>query len=167
MDIKYYYGVFVVNIRIVCVGKIKENFYRDAIAEYAKRLSRFCKFEIVEVAEELCNNVNEKNLAIVKQSEGQRIIAQLKGCVIALDIQGKQYASQQFAQTIKELGVDGISQISFVIGGSYGLSQEVLAKADYKMSFGMATYPHQLMRVILSEQIYRAFMINEGSPYHK
>lgn len=149
-------------IRLVCVGKIKENFYRDAIAEYAKRLSRFCKLEIVEIAEE-----NDKNTEVVKLEEGKRIVSQLKGFACVLDMTGNQLSSVQLADKIRQVGVEGCSEISFVIGGSFGLDNIVLNKADLVLSFGKATYPHQLMRVILTEQIYRAFMINEGSAYHK
>ena len=155
------------NITIVCVGKIKESFYREAVGEYAKRLSRFCKFEIIEVSEELCNNPNQKNILAVKKSEGQRIIDNLKGFVCVLDIHGKQMPSESFASKIKDLAVNGVSHITFVIGGSFGLDSSILSSANMSISFGQVTYPHQLMRVILAEQIYRAFMINEGSPYHK
>ncbi|MEG1608883.1 MAG: 23S rRNA (pseudouridine(1915)-N(3))-methyltransferase RlmH, partial [Clostridia bacterium] len=123
-------------IKIACVGKIKESFYREAIAEYSKRLSRFCKLEIVEVAEELRNNLNDKNLQAVKVAEGQRLESALKGFVIALDINGKQLASESLAAEIDALTVGGVSEITFVIGGSYGLSESVLKNADMLLSFG-------------------------------
>ena len=154
------------NIKIVCVGKIKEKFYRDAIEEYAKRLQRFCKFEIIEVQEELID-ANLKNLDVVKDKEGKRILAKAQGYLIALDIKGDNISSEDHAKKINELSVRGISSITYIIGGSYGLSKEVLDKVDYKLSFGKLTYPHQLMRVVLSEQIYRAYTIIEGSSYHK
>ncbi len=154
------------NIKIVCVGKIKEKFYRDAIEEYAKRLSRFCKFEIVEVQEELID-ANLKNLDMVKEKEGKRILDKAQGYIIALAIDGNNISSEDHAKKINELSVRGVSSITYIIGGSYGLSKEVLDRADYKLSFGKLTYPHQLMRVVLSEQIYRAYTILEGSSYHK
>ena len=154
------------NIKIVCVGKIKEKFYRDAIEEYAKRLSRFCKFEIVEVQEELID-ANLKNLDMVKEKEGKRILDKAQGYIIALAIDGNNISSEDHAKKINELSVRGVSSITYIIGGSYGLSKEVLDRADYELSFGKLTYPHQLMRVVLSEQIYRAYTILEGSSYHK
>ncbi|MEG1394992.1 MAG: 23S rRNA (pseudouridine(1915)-N(3))-methyltransferase RlmH [Clostridia bacterium] len=155
-------------ISIICVGKIKESFYREAVEEYCKRLSRFCKIEIVEVAEELPNGINsDAQLQAVKLAEGKRIVAKLKGFVILLDIHGQEFASEELAEKLDKLASGGVSQICFVIGGSYGVSQEVRDKADEKMSFGKATFPHQLMRVVLTEQIYRAYMINSGSAYHK
>ena len=135
------------NIKIVCVGKIKEKFYRDAIEEYAKRLSRFCKFEIVEVQEELID-ANLKNLDMVKEKEGKRILDKAQGYIIALAIDGNNISSEDHAKKINELSVRGVSSITYIIGGSYGLSNEVLNRADYKLSFGKLTYPHQLMRVI-------------------
>lgn len=154
-------------INIVAVGKIKEAFYREAIAEYAKRLTRFCTFNVIEVAETLLSGKNDKDIQRVVQSEGQAILAKVKGHVIILDLKGKLLSSTDFAEYIENKKTCGVSEISFVIGGSYGLSEEVKSKADYSVSFGKFTYPHQLMRVILSEQIYRAFMINENSEYHK
>lgn len=152
------------NINIVCVGKIKESFYREAVAEYAKRLTRFCKFNVVEVAESKLEG-NEINKVIV--NEGKSIIPKLKGYVIVLDLAGQMLSSTSLAEKIDSLQVGGVSEITFVIGGSYGLSDDVKQKADYSLCFGKMTYPHQLMRVILSEQIYRAFMINSNSEYHK
>ncbi|MCR4875075.1 MAG: 23S rRNA (pseudouridine(1915)-N(3))-methyltransferase RlmH [Clostridia bacterium] len=154
------------NIRIVCVGKIKESFYRDAIKEYEKRLSRFCKFEIIEVNEELIDP-NLKNLDVVKEKEGERILQKAQGYLIALAINGNNISSEEHAKKINELSIRGISTITYIIGGSYGLGKNVLDKVDYSLSFGKLTYPHQLMRVVLSEQIYRAYTILEGSSYHK
>ena len=152
------------NINIICIGKIKESFYRDAVAEYAKRLTRFCKFNIVELAE---SRLEGNEINIVKLNEGKSILSKLKGYVIILDLGGNMLSSPDLAEKIDSLQSSGVSQISFVIGGSYGLSDEVKQKADFSLCFGKMTYPHQLMRVILSEQIYRAFMINSNSEYHK
>ncbi len=152
------------NINIICIGKIKKSFYRDAVAEYAKRLTRFCKFNILELAESRLegNDINK-----VKINEGKSILSKLKGYVIILDLGGSMLSSPDLAEKIDSLQSGGVSEISFVIGGSYGLSDEVKQKADFSLCFGKMTYPHQLMRVILSEQIYRAFMINSNSEYHK
>lgn len=155
------------NIRIVCVGKLKEAYLKAGIDEYAKRLSRFCKFEIIEVNEELCKDLSPANIMRTTMLEGERIIQKLKGYVIALDLKGKMLSSEQISQKISSVKTSGEGTITFVIGGSYGLSKEVLAKCDLSICFGAITYPHQLMRLILTEQIYRAFMIEEGSMYHK
>lgn len=152
------------NINIVCVGKIKENFYKDAVSEYAKRLTRFCKFNVVEVAE---SRLESNDINKVKVIEGKSIISKLKGYVIILDLAGVMLTSTDLAEKIDDLQTSGVSEITFVIGGSYGLSDEVKQKADFTLCFGKMTFPHQLMRVILSEQIYRAFMINSNSEYHK
>ena len=154
------------NIKIVCVGKIKESYFRDAIKEYEKRLSRFCKFEIIEVNEELIDP-NLKNLDMVKEKEGERILQKAQGYLIALAINGNNISSEEHAKKINELSIRGVSSITYIIGGSYGLGKNVLQKVDYSLSFGKLTYPHQLMRVVLTEQIYRAYTILEGSSYHK
>lgn len=153
-----------ITINIICIGKIKESFYRDAIAEYAKRLTRFCKFNVIELAE---SRLEGSDVQKVKIAEGKNLINKLKGYVIVLDLGGKMLSSTELAQKIDSLTSAGVGEISFVIGGSYGLSDEVLAKADLTLCFGKMTFPHQLMRVILTEQIYRAFMINSNSEYHK
>ncbi len=152
------------NINIVCIGKIKESFYRDAICEYAKWLTRFCKFNIIELQESRLegNDINK-----VQINEGRSIIPKLKGYIIVLDLGGNMLSSTELANKIDSLQSGGVSEITFVIGGSYGLSEEVKCKADLTLCFGKMTYPHQLMRVILTEQIYRAFMINSNSEYHK
>lgn len=155
------------NVRIVCVGKLKEKYLKDGIEEYAKRLSRFCKFEIVEVSEELLPDTSQKSIQNVKILEGERIIAKLKGYSIALDLKGKTLTSEEISKKISSLKQSGTSTITFVIGGSYGLSEQVLDKCDFSLCFGAITYPHQLIRLVLTEQIYRAFMIEEGSAYHK
>ncbi len=144
-----------IKINIVCVGKIKEEFYRSAVAEYLKRLSRFAKVEIKELAE-------GKNI----EEEASHILSAAKGFLIALCIEGKKLSSEGLASEIKRLCDKG-EEISFVIGSSCGLSQKVKDAANLKLSFSDMTFPHQLMRVILTEQIYRAFMINSESSYHK
>ena len=152
------------NINIICIGKIKESFYRDAICEYAKRLTRFCKFNIIELQE---SRPNGNDINKVQINEGRSIIPKLKGYIIVLDLGGNMLSSTELANKIDSLQSGGVSEITFVIGGSYGLSEEVKSKADLTLCFGKVTYPHQLMRVILTEQIYRAFMINSNSEYHK
>lgn len=157
-------------ITLVTVGKIKEKFYTEALAEYAKRLSRYCKLEIVQVADEKTpDKASELEEQQIKKREGERILAQIKdgAYVIALAIEGKMLDSGELAKKIEQLGVGGTSQIVFVIGGSLGLSDAVLKRADYKLSFSKMTFPHQLMRVILLEQIYRSYRIIAGEPYHK
>lgn len=157
-------------ITIISVGKIKEAFYRDAIAEYSKRLSAYCKLEIKEVADEKTpDNASFELEKQIRDKEGERILKAMdeKGYCIALAIDGKKYDSITFAKHMEKLAVSGKSHIQFVIGGSLGLSDKVLAKADEKLSFSDMTFPHQLMRVILLEQIYRGFRINNHEPYHK
>lgn len=157
-------------ITILTVGKIKEKYFTAAIAEYAKRLSRYCKLEIIEVQDE--KTPDKAPDAInwqIKEKEGERLLANIRedAYVIALAIQGKELSSEQLAQKIEQLTLNGKSHIVFIIGGSLGLSDAVLKRADYQLSFSPMTFPHQLMRVILLEQIYRAFKINAGEPYHK
>ncbi len=157
-------------ITLITVGKIKEKFYTDAIAEYSKRLSRYCKLEIIQVADEKTpDKASETEARLIKEKEGDRILAQIKdhAYVIALAIEGQMLSSEQLADKIEQLGISGQSQIVLIIGGSLGLSDAVLRRADYKLSFSRMTFPHQLMRVILLEQIYRSYRIIEGSPYHK
>lgn len=158
------------NIKIIGVGKLKEKYLKQGIAEYAKRLGKFCKFEIVEVPDEKApEKLSAAEMEDVKEKEGERILAKIrdKEYVYALAIEGKERSSEEFAQEIAQLTTYGRSDITFVIGGSLGLSPAVLKRAETKISFGRFTLPHQLMRLVLSEQIYRAFMINNGSPYHK
>lgn len=157
-------------ITILCVGKVKEKFYRDAIAEFQKRLSRYCKLSIVEVSDEKTSEqASDREIELVKAKEGERILASIKddGYIICLAIEGKEIDSVALSQKIDRLKVTGCSHIYFVIGGSLGLADEVLSKADYKLSFSKLTFPHQLMRVILLEQIYRSFRISNNEPYHK
>lgn len=157
-------------ITIVSVGKIKEKYLRDALAEYGKRLSRYCKLEFTEVADEkTVDKAGEAFNRQVKEKEGARILNCLKpdAFVIALAIEGSMMDSEEFAEKIRRLGVSGVSHIQFVIGGSLGLAEEVLRRADLLLSFSRMTFPHQLMRVILLEQIYRGYRIISGEPYHK
>ncbi len=157
-------------ITICCVGKVKEKFYVQAIEEYSKRLSRYCKLEIIEVQDEKTPDNASENLNLqIKQKEGERILAAIKddAYVCALAIEGKMLDSVELSQKIDRLGIEGKSNIVFVIGGSLGLSKEVLDRADYYLSFSKMTFPHQLMRVILLEQIYRSYRIIKGEPYHK
>lgn len=155
---------------MIAVGKIKEKFYTDAIAEYSKRLSRYCRLEIIQVADEKTpDGASEAQERQIKEKEGSRILAQIKdgAYVIALAVQGTMLSSEQLAGKLNRLGVDGQSQIVLIIGGSLGLSDEVLKRADCHLSFSPMTFPHQLMRVILLEQIYRSYRIISGEPYHK
>ena len=155
MDSFSVYGVSMNKINIVCVGKIKEQFYRSAVEEYLKRLSRFAKVEIKEIAEG--RNLDEEAEPILKASKGK---------IIALCIEGEKYSSEKLADYVKGL-IDRGEEVTFIIGSSCGLSDKVKSKANLKLSFSDMTFPHQLMRVILCEQIYRAFMINSGAEYHK
>lgn len=157
-------------ITILCVGKVKEKFYRGAIEEFQKRLSRYCKLEIIEVADEKTDEqASDTEIALIKEKEGERLIKAMKedSYVICLAIDGKQLDSVELSKKIEKLGVHGISHICFVIGGSLGLSDTVLKKADDKLSFSKLTFPHQLMRVILLEQLYRSYRIQNHEPYHK
>ncbi len=157
-------------ITLLTVGKIKEKYWVQAIAEYTKRLSSYAKIEIIEAADE--KTPDQASAAAeeqIKKKEGERILAKCPAdaYVIALAILGKSLTSEQLAEKIESLGVYGTSHIVFVIGGSLGLSDEVLKRADYKLSFSAMTFPHQMMRVILLEQIYRSYRIINGEPYHK
>ena len=157
-------------ITVITVGKIKEKYLEDAIAEYSKRLSRYCKLEIIQVADEKTpDRASEVVETQIKDKEGERILSHIKDTayVVALAIEGKMISSEELAELIEGLGVRGESHIQFVIGGSLGLSKKVLERADYKLSFSRMTFPHQLMRVILLEQIYRSYRIVNGEPYHK
>ena len=157
-------------ITVIAVGKIKEKFFVDAIGEYSKRLSRYCKLEIIQVADEKTpDGASETVEEQIKEKEGERILSNIKdgSYVVALAINGAMVDSVELAEKMEKWGVSGISQIVFVIGGSLGLSGQVLARADYHLSFSKMTFPHQLMRVILLEQIYRSYRIIQGEPYHK
>ena len=157
-------------ITVVTVGKIKEKYLRDGIAEYSKRLSRYCKLDIIELADEKTpDRASEAEELQIKNLEGERILKNIKDTdyVIALAIDGKMLDSVELSEKIESLGIQGQSSLVFVIGGSLGLSDAVLKRADYKLSFSRMTFPHQLMRMILLEQIYRAYRIMHGEPYHK
>lgn len=157
-------------ITIICVGKVKEKFYRDAVDEYAKRLSRYCKFELLEVADEKTpDNASLVEEEHIKEKEAQRIFSKIKpdAFVCTLEIAGKELSSVELANWMEQSAIGGRSEIIFVIGGSLGLHSSVLQRSDFAISFSRMTFPHQLMRVILSEQIYRAFRIINGEPYHK
>ena len=157
-------------ITVIAIGKIKEKFYKDAIAEYSKRLSRYCKLEIIEVLDEKTpDGISAREENNIKDKEAQKVLNFLKNdsYKIALDIKGNNYDSIGMSRKIHQLGVDSIGQITFIIGGSLGLSDKVLDIVNEKISFSNMTFPHQLMRVILLEQIYRSFKIISKEPYHK
>ena len=157
-------------ITVLTVGKIKEKYLRDAIVEYTKRLSRYCKLEIIEVADEKTpDNASENAEEMIRQKEAERLLKYIRedAYLITLEIGGKQLTSEEFSEKIEKLGIQGTSHIIFVIGGSIGIGKAVLEKSDYALSFSKMTFPHQLMRVILCEQIYRAFRIIQHEPYHK
>lgn len=158
------------NIKLIVVGKLKEKYLKQGISEYAKRLSKFCKLNIIEVSDEKApEKLSAAQMEQVKQTEGIRILDKIKDreYVFALAILGQERSSEEFAKEISELTTYGHSDLTFVIGGSLGLSSAVLKRANTQISFGRFTLPHQLMRLVLVEQIYRSFMINSGSPYHK
>lgn len=157
-------------ITLITVGKIKEKYLKDAIAEYSKRLSKYCKLEIVEVADEKTpDNASEVVEDQVRAKEAERILKYVKddAYIITLEIGGKMLSSEELADKVEKLGIQGTSHIIFIIGGSIGLGKEVLAKSNYALSFSKMTFPHQLMRVILLEQVYRSYRIINGEPYHK
>ncbi len=157
-------------ITVISVGKIKEKYFTMAIEEYVKRLSRYCKLELIEVTDEKTpDQASDAQEDQIKNLEGDRILKYVKDStyLIALAIEGKMLSSIELAEKVEQLGVSGSSHITFVIGGSLGLSQEVLSRADYHLSFSKMTFPHQMMKVILLEQIYRAYRINTNQPYHK
>ncbi|WP_276356459.1 23S rRNA (pseudouridine(1915)-N(3))-methyltransferase RlmH [Cohnella caldifontis] len=158
------------HIQVVCVGKLKEKYWSDGVAEYAKRLGAYARLDIRELPDEKTpDSMSPAEEEQVRAREGERILAALKpdAHVVALAIDGETWSSEQFAAYMDKQAVYGGGSVAFVIGGSLGLSLTVLSRADKKLSFGRMTYPHQLMRVILLEQIYRAFRINRGEPYHK
>ena len=157
-------------IRIITVGKIKEKYLNDGIAEYAKRLSRYCKLNFIQVSDEKTpDKASDALNRQIKETEGNRLLSHIRDTdyVIALAIEGKMLDSVELSDLISKLGVQGKSSIAFVIGGSLGLSDAVLKRADYKLSFSRMTFPHQLMQMILLEQIYRGYRIMNHEPYHK
>lgn len=158
------------NISIVTVGKLKEKYLKQGIDEYLKRLGAYAKVEIIEVSDEKApEELSETEMVHVKGKEGERILSKISpdAHVIALAIQGKMKTSEELADNLDKLATYGKSKVTFVIGGSLGLSEEVLKRADDSLSFSKMTFPHQLMRLILVEQVYRAFRINRNEPYHK
>lgn len=157
-------------ITLITVGKIKEKYLKDAISEYSKRLSRYCKLEIIEVADEKTpDNASQIVEDGIRDKEGERILKYVKEdeFVVTLEIKGKLLTSEELADKIETLGIQGTSHIIFIIGGSIGLGNEVLKRSNYALSFSKMTFPHQLMRVILLEQIYRSYRIINHEPYHK
>ena len=158
-------------INIICIGKIKEKYFTDAVAEYAKRLTAFCRFSVIELNEERIrsNTPNEAQIAEVIEAEGRRILQKIGASdyVAAMCIEGKLLSSEELSETLDKAALSGKSTVDFIIGGSYGLSDEVKRRADLRLSMSKMTFPHQLARVILSEQIYRAFEISTNGKYHK
>lgn len=153
-------GEITMNIKIICIGKLKEKYWTGAVGEYSKRLTRYCNLEILELKESPSDDVD---------FEGSEILGKIKkdDYVITLEIKGKALTSEELAAKIDKLGVDGKSNLAFIIGGSNGLSQQVMDRSDYPLSFSKMTFPHQMMRVFLLEQIYRSFKINRNENYHK
>ncbi|HEM3578006.1 TPA: 23S rRNA (pseudouridine(1915)-N(3))-methyltransferase RlmH [Streptococcus suis] len=157
-------------IKLITVGKLKEKYLKDGIAEYSKRLGRFTKLELIELADEKTpDKASQAENEQILKKEAERIIAKIgdRDYVIALVIEGKQFPSEEFSKKLSDIAVSGYSDITFIIGGSLGLDPQVKKRANLLMSFGQLTLPHQLMKLVLIEQIYRAFMIQQGSPYHK
>ncbi len=157
-------------ITVITVGKIKEKYLKDAIAEYSKRLTKYCRLEIIEVADEKTpDQASETVENSIRDKEGERILKYIRDdmYVITLEIAGRMLTSEELSERIEMLGIQGKSSIAFVIGGSIGLGKDVLRRSDYALSFSKMTFPHQLMRVILLEQVYRAYRIMNGEPYHK
>ena len=158
------------NITILCIGKLKERYWTEAVTEYSKRLSKYCTLTINELKEEKApDRPSEAEETAVKEAEGRNILKQVKkdSYVIALEIKGKELDSEALSDKIRTLGLEGKSDLTFVIGGSLGLSEEVVSRSDFRLSFSKMTFPHQMMRVILLEQIYRSYKITKNEPYHK
>ncbi|MBE5745738.1 MAG: 23S rRNA (pseudouridine(1915)-N(3))-methyltransferase RlmH [Clostridiales bacterium] len=153
-------------INLICVGSIKERFYTDAFKEYEKRLNAFCKFNLIELKETNYTNPTNSEIEKIKTEEGKRILEKLKKFNILLSLKGKEFTSEELADFVEEKQLQ-TSELTFIIGGSYGVSKEVEDKVQFKLSFSKLTFPHQLMRVILMEQIYRAFTIINNKGYHK
>ena len=157
-------------IKVVTVGKLKEKYLKDGIAEYSKRISRFAKFEMIELSDEKTpDKASESENQKILEIEGQRILSKIadRDFVIVLAIEGKTFVSEEFSKQLEETSIKGFSTLTFIIGGSLGLSSSVKNRANLSVSFGRLTLPHQLMRLVLVEQIYRAFTIQQGFPYHK
>ncbi len=156
-----------ITINLICVGSIKETYWKDAIKEYSKRLSQFCNFNILELKEVNFSNPSNGEIEKIKELEGKEILKVLKKNNVLLSINAKEFSSEEFADFIKQKQTSGVSEINFIIGGSYGVSREVEQAVTAKLSFSKLTFPHQLMRVIFSEQLYRAFTILNNRSYHK
>ena len=157
------------SINIICIGKIKENFFKDAINEYSKRLSKYCNLNIIELSDEkLPSKLNDKIIDNIKNIEGKKILSHLKkdSYKICLDLHGKQFSSEEFSSKIDSISLNYNSSITFIIGGTLGISSEVLNYADEKICFSKMTFPHQLIRVFLLEQLFRAFKISNNETYH-
>ncbi|MDO4859763.1 MAG: 23S rRNA (pseudouridine(1915)-N(3))-methyltransferase RlmH [Bacillota bacterium] len=158
------------NITIVCIGKLKEKYWREAVAEYSKRLGGYCSLTVKELKEApLPSNPSPADEEAVKKAEGEAILGAVKdqSCVISLEVKGRKFSSEELAEKMANLALSGRSDVTFIIGGSLGLSEEVSKRADLRLSFSDMTFPHQMMRVILLEQIYRSFKINRNETYHK
>ncbi len=158
------------HINLICIGKIKETFFRAAVDEYNKRLSKYCNLNIIELPDEkIPNNASAKDKELVKDKEAQNILNNLKkdNYIICLDLKGKQYSSEEFSKKIENISINYNSSITFIIGGSLGISQKILDIANESISFSKMTFPHQLFRIILLEQIFRAFKISNNESYHK
>ena len=156
-------------VTLICVGKVKEKFYRDAIKEYEKRLGAYIKLNTIEISDEKVKVENDSEIALAMEKEGNNILSKIKDnqYVITLEILGKNLSSEEFASKIDNLMLTGKSDVSLVIGGSYGLSDSVKKRSDFALSFSRMTSPHQMMRVVLLEQVYRAYRIITGASYHK
>lgn len=157
------------NINIICVGKLKEEYLKAATAEYSKRLSRYCNLKFIELQDEkLPNKINDIIIAEIKLKEGKKILENIKkdSYVMSLDLKGKQFTSEEFSKKLEEIAVNGYSTINFIIGGTLGLTKEVLEASNELISFSKMTFPHQLIRVFLEEQLFRAFKISNNETYH-
>jgi len=157
-------------ITVITVGKIKERYFTAAIEEYAKRLSKYCTLNMIEVSDEKApETLSDKEMVQIKDKEGQRILSKIKESqyVVTLEIKGKQLTSEGLSEMMASLGLEGNSDVVFVIGGSLGLSNLVLDRSNFALSFSKMTFPHQMMKVVLLEQVYRGFRIMKGEPYHK
>ncbi len=158
-----------IHISIICVGKLKEKYLKDATEEYLKRLSRYCKIDVIELQDEsLPSKLNESLIDDIKEKEGKKIIEFIKNSsyVLTLDLKGKQFTSEEFSEKIENISIQGYSEVTFIIGGTLGLSKEVIDNSNELISFSKMTFPHQLIRVFLLEQIFRAFKISRNETYH-
>ena len=156
-----------IKINVIAVGKVKEQYFQSGIEEYSKRLSRFCDFNIIEVGEENYKKVDNSIITTILDKEAEKILPLLKGYVFAMAIEGKKFSSENFSKEIEKRAIEGNGTITFVIGGSYGISNKVKQKANSLISFSDMTFPHTLFRLMLTEQIYRVFCISSGVAYHK